>query len=70
MSYFSERERGLLTRDQEEINEQAWGGIQALIKSLVENGAFGATYPKTCPDGVGTIGTGPLQNTQKGRPQI
>ena len=33
------------------------GGIVALVKSLISNGAFGKQYPEMCPDGGGTIGT-------------
>lgn len=57
MSYFSEREQGERPRDSEAVAEGAWGGIQALIVSRVEDGSFGTSYPETCPDGAAQIGT-------------
>jgi len=57
MSYFSEREQGERPRESEMIGEGVWGGIQALLKSRVEDGSFGATYPETCDDGAGPVGT-------------
>jgi hypothetical protein len=57
MSYFSEREQGERPREAEAIGEGAWGGIQALIRSRVEDGSFGASYPETCDDGAGPVGT-------------
>lgn len=51
MTYFSDRELGERPRDGDEIGERTWGGLQALIKSKIDNGWFGAAYPaKTCPD--------------------
>ncbi len=55
--YFSERENGERPRDNEDIDEGAWGGIQALIFSRIEDGSFGASYPATCEDGHGPIGS-------------
>jgi hypothetical protein len=57
MSYFSEREHGEQPRESEVIGEVAWGGIQALLRSRVEDGSFAATYPETCDDGAGPVGT-------------
>ncbi|GIK82741.1 MAG: hypothetical protein BroJett024_38460 [Alphaproteobacteria bacterium] len=57
MTYFSEREQGERPRESEAIGEGAWGGIQALIRSRVEDGSFGITYPETCDDGAGPVGT-------------
>lgn len=57
MSYFSEREQGERPRESDHIGEGAWGGILALLRSRVEDGSFGATYPETCDDGAGPIGT-------------
>ncbi len=57
MSYFSDREIGERPRDRDEINESTWGGIKALIASRVEDGSFGSSFPDTCPDGRGNIGT-------------
>lgn len=55
MIYFSERERGEQPRTHEVINEGAWGGIQTLIKSRVEDGSFGQAYPEMCHDGGGCV---------------
>lgn len=57
MRYFSEREQGERSRESEAIGEGAWGGIQALLRSRVEDGSFGATYPETCEDGAVPVGT-------------
>ena len=57
MTYFSEREQGERPRDNQDIADLAWGGIQALVRAGVEDGSFGATYPDTCPDGKGPVGT-------------
>lgn len=51
MIYFSELEQGEQPRTREAIDEGAWGGIQALIKSRIEDGSFGKTYPAICFDG-------------------
>ena len=57
MPYFSERENGPLPRDDEEICDEGWGGIRALIEAGVEDGAFGVAYPENCDDGPIPIGT-------------
>ncbi len=57
MTYFSERENGERSRDNENIDERAWGGIQALISTRIENGSFGVRYPVICPDGPVPIGS-------------
>lgn len=57
MTYFSEREQGERSRDQEAISEAAWGGIRSLVRARIEDGSFGATYPETCPDGSCAVGT-------------
>lgn len=57
MSYFSEREQGERPRQSDAIGEGAWGGLQALLRGRVEDGSFGATYPETCDDGAGPVGT-------------
>ena len=33
------------------------GGIRALIRARIEDGSFGASYPESCPDGAGPVGT-------------
>ena len=55
--YFSEKEMGEAPRRDEKIRKGAWGGIRALIRSRIDDGSFGATYPATCEDGLGAIGT-------------
>ncbi len=34
-----------------------WGGLATLILARVDDGSFGASYPVTCTDGAGPIGT-------------
>lgn len=55
--YFSDREQGPRPRTEEIISPVAWGGVVALIQSLISSGAFGARFPAPCPDGQGPIGT-------------
>ena len=57
MIYFSEREEGESPRENEKIDEGAWGGFQALVHSLIEDGSFGASYPTACEDGAGPVGS-------------
>lgn len=57
MTYFSEREEGERPRDQEEILQDAWGGIGALVRAQIADGSFGASYSETCSDGGGPTGT-------------
>lgn len=57
MEYFSEREEGERPRGNDQIGEISWGGIRALIRARIEDGSFGASYPETCPDGGGPVGT-------------
>lgn len=57
MIYFSEREEGESPRENEKIGEGAWGGFQALVHSLIEDGSFGASYPTACEDGAGPVGS-------------
>lgn len=57
MTFFSDRENGERSRDRDEIDDVTWGGLQALIRSRVEDGSFGASFPAMCPDGQGPIGT-------------
>lgn len=56
-TYFSDRELGPQPRVEEEIQTLAWGGIVAIVRSLIGNGAFGTEFPAVCPDGLGPIGT-------------
>jgi len=55
--YFSDREQGPRPRTEEMISPAAWGGVVALIQSLISTGAFGAKFPELCPDRQGPIGT-------------
>lgn len=57
MTYLSEREQGERPREHKEIVAGAWGGIQALIRARIEDGSFGASYPDSCPDGAGPVGS-------------
>lgn len=57
MVYFSDKERGTKPRTIEKVSPAAWGGIGALIESLVSTGAFGHKYPEVCPDERGITGT-------------
>ena len=57
MTYFGDREFGEQSRTQEEVGENAWGGLKALIYARVEDGSFGAGYPSSCTDGEGPTGT-------------
>ena len=57
MDYFSDKERGPRPRTGEQLSPEAWGGIVALIRSLISTGAFGYKYPEMCLDGAGPFGT-------------
>ncbi len=55
--YFSDREHGPRPRNEEVVSPKIWAGIVTLVQSLITTGAFGAKYPKPCPEGHGPIGT-------------
>jgi len=55
--YFSDRESGPRGRTSEEFTSGGWGGIVALVHSLIATGALGVDYPDNCRDGRGPIGT-------------
>lgn len=57
MEYFSDKESISKPQTVDTITPAAWGGIVALIQSLVATGAFGMQYPEMCPNGDGPIGT-------------
>jgi hypothetical protein len=57
MEYFSDKEIGPKTRATESISPSAWGGIVAIVQSLVSTGGFGEHFPEMCPDGAGPVGT-------------
>lgn len=54
--YFSDREKGLRPRIEEDISETARGGIYTLIKSRIADGSFGYRYPSQCQEGQGICG--------------
>jgi len=55
--YFSDRQRGSKPRTEEAISPAVWGGVVALIQSLIATGAFAFKFPDLCPDGGGVSGT-------------
>lgn len=57
MEYFSDKEGTSNPQTVDSVTPAAWGGIVALIQSLVATGAFGQQYPEICPDGNGPTGT-------------
>lgn len=57
MSYFSDRELGERPRTSDQVSEDAWRGLQALIESKIAGGWFGLDYPDQCPDGQVVCGT-------------
>ena len=57
MTYFSEREKGELPRDKEEIDNRIWKGIEVLVDGRINNGSFGTNYPTLCQDGEGITGS-------------
>jgi hypothetical protein len=57
MEYFSDKEDKSKPQTLDSVTPAAWGGIVALIQSLIATGAFGNQYPEMCPDGNGSTGT-------------
>ena len=57
MPYFSEREDGELPRTETEITTVVWDGIVAQVRTGIEDGSFGATFPENCLDGAVPSGT-------------
>jgi hypothetical protein len=57
MEYFSDKESNSKPQTVDSVTPAAWGGIAALIQSLVATGAFGKEYPELCPDGNCATGT-------------
>jgi hypothetical protein len=55
-NYFSDRELGPRARTETTVSPVAWGGIAVLVEALVSSGAFGASFPKECPDGNAICG--------------
>jgi len=54
---FRKRAQDSGKRSGEGFSQDVWGGIVALVNSLVETGAFGASYPELCPLDHLPIGT-------------
>lgn len=57
MEYFSDQERGKVEATKEDISDQVWRGIISYINTLIDNGAFGESFPERCKDGTAVIGT-------------
>ncbi len=57
MDYFSDKERGPRPRSEEEITPEAWGGIIALIHSLISTGLI-QQEKDCCPDTIPGIRAG------------
>lgn len=56
--FFSEREGGVPPQVGDELEEAAWGGIVALIRSRVGTHSFALSFPTNCEDaGRGIIAT-------------
>lgn len=55
--YFSDRENGPRPRTGQVIEPQAWAGFVTLISTRAARGAFGRSFPLTCPDGSEVYGT-------------
>jgi AbiJ N-terminal domain 4 len=55
--YFSDREKGPRPRTKETITVVFWDAVVAIIQSLIGDGSFGVSFPETCPDGSGVVGT-------------
>ena len=54
--YLREMEEGKRPRDQEEICQGAWDGIRAHIRTRINNGSFGVSFPATCEESNETTG--------------
>lgn len=55
--YFSDRERGLRPRTNEEIAPPVWAALQQSINNRIDDGSFGGKFPDVCPDKRGPFGT-------------
>lgn len=55
-SYYSDRTIGAQPRTEDEFSQAIWGGIVALVRSLLANGAFGYQFPENCEDRAGPFG--------------
>ncbi|HDX9057250.1 TPA: stationary phase or STEss regulating sigma factor [Klebsiella michiganensis] len=57
MEYFSDKERGPVPRNINDIPHNVWEAIVEYINSLCDKGYFGRNFPDYCPDGMVPIGT-------------
>ena len=48
--YFSDREGRTPPRPTEQIRDEVWAGVRALIAASVDKNCFAESYPDTCPD--------------------
>lgn len=55
-NYFSDRELGPRARTEQTMTSVAWAGIAVLVEALASSGAFGASFPRECPDGHAICG--------------
>lgn len=55
-NYFSDRELGPRARTEQTMTPVAWAGIAVLVEALASSGAFGASFPRECPDGHAICG--------------
>lgn len=55
--YFSDRENGPRARTAQVIDPVTWAGFTTLIATRAARGAFGRSFPLTCPDGSEVYGT-------------
>ncbi|MBF0422176.1 MAG: stationary phase or STEss regulating sigma factor [Magnetococcales bacterium] len=57
MEYFSDQQRGKREAFREDISDQVWRGILSHINALIDNGAFGESFPEICIDGPVVFGS-------------
>ena len=57
INFFLRRKHTSGPQTEAAISQPAWGGIVGLVNTLITTGAFGARYPRLCPEGHGPIGT-------------
>lgn len=57
MEYFSDKEKGPVPRNINDISTTVWAGLVSYINTLVSKGYFGKDFPEECPDHQGCIGT-------------
>ena len=56
-TYFSERDGTVQPQNKDEIPLNVWKALVFIIKSLIDDGSFGAAFSLECPDGLGPFGT-------------